>query len=147
MDRLVLVSDRLGDVTAASLVCAEVRHRYDLKLLPQLALDPEQISPFQMTMLMPDLVLAVAMDFQRVGLAIGIDDKTKLDPDTLWRIPTDIDLNITPVPLPFRKLTRQDLVVLNNRVAGNRGRANRKPKQSTTVTSPSLASTGPEENE
>jgi hypothetical protein len=136
-------------VTAASLICAEVDRRYRLNLLPHLALDPEQIIPFQMTMLMPDLVLAVAMDFQRVGLAIGVGDKIKsvIDPDTLWRIPTDIDLNIVLVPLPFRKLPRQDLVVLNNRLAGNRGRANRKPEQSATATSPFVTSTGPEGNE
>jgi hypothetical protein len=131
-------------VTAASLVCAEVRHRYDLGLLPHLALDPEQIIPFQMAMLMPDLVLAVAMDFQRVGLAIGIGDKIKpvLDPDTLWRIPTDIDLNITPIALPLRKLTQHDLIILGDRRAGNRGRANRKPEPSTTGTSPLLVDTG-----
>jgi hypothetical protein len=136
-------------VSAASLVCAEVRHRYGLKQLPHLALDPGQIAPFQMTMLMPDLVLAAAIDFQDVGLAIGTNDNIRpvLDPDTLWRIPTDKDLNIAPVPLPFRKLTKKDHEILRDRRAGNRGQANLKPEKSATVISSLSTRTGPEENE
>ena len=74
---------------------------------------------------MPDLVLAVAMEFERYGLGVASDARSEpaLDPDRIWRISPDI--NVLPLSPPIRKLRRQDTVVLNNRRAGNRGRANR----------------------
>jgi hypothetical protein len=112
-------------VTAATLICAEVRHRFGGRRPGSAGLRPTQFVPFQMTMLMPGLVLAVAIEFERHGLGIASDVCTvpALDPDTLWRIPPDI--NVTQLPPPFRKLRPQDIAVLNNRRAGNRGRANR----------------------
>jgi len=47
----------------------------------------------------------------------------KFDPNTLWRIPPDI--NVVPLPPPSRNIRPQDLCVLNKRRAGNRGRVNR----------------------
>jgi hypothetical protein len=47
-----------------------------------------------------------------------------LDPETLWRIPPDI--NVAPLPPPARKIRSQDKVILNDRRAGNRGRANQR---------------------
>ena len=81
-----------------------------------------QIIPFQMALLMPDLVLAVAMEFERRGIHVASPARKEsaLDPDTLWRIPAEI--NVVPFPLLIRKLRQQDIVVLNNRRAGNRGR-------------------------
>jgi hypothetical protein len=78
-----------------------------------------------MALLMPDLVLAVAMEFERLGLGLVSDSRAEpaLDPDTLWRIP--VDIKVVPVPPPVRKLRPEDIVVLNNRRAGNRGRANK----------------------
>jgi hypothetical protein len=77
-----------------------------------------------MTMLMPDFVVAVAMEFQRYGLSVvpHARNEPALDPETLWRIPPDID--VVPFPLPVRKIGVQDLTVLNKRRAGNRGTAN-----------------------
>ena len=74
-------------------------------------------------MLMPDLVLAVALEFERLGLSVVAHAKTEptLDPDVLWRIP--LDINVTPLPPPIRKIRLQDLKVLSNRRAGKRGRA------------------------
>jgi hypothetical protein len=110
--------------TAATLICEQARHRFRDRPPGPAGLSPTQFVPFQMTMLMPDLVLAVAMEFERYGLGLALDARPEpaLDPDTLWRIPADI--NIAPLPPPFRKLRPQDIVVLNNRRAGNRGRAN-----------------------
>jgi hypothetical protein len=84
----------------------------------------DQFIPFQMTMLMPDLVLAVALEFQRVGLSVvpHARNEPTLDPETLWRVPADI--NVASLPPPTRKIRAQDLVVLNDRRAGNRGKAN-----------------------
>jgi hypothetical protein len=80
-----------------------------------------------MTLLMPDLVIAAALSFERLGLshvphALG---EPNLDPETLWRIPPDI--NVVPIPPPVRKIRPQDLVVLNERRAGNRGKGKKPP--------------------
>jgi hypothetical protein len=110
-------------VTAAVLVAAEVqtRHRtapYGLAL--------HQLQPFRMAMLLPDLVIAVAMTFADYGLSQVAHGRTKpmLDPESLWRIPTDI--NIDPLPPPVRQITKTDRAVLKARRAGNRGKAKRR---------------------
>ena len=43
--------------------------------------------------------------------------------ETVWRIP--IDVNVVPLPPLIRKLRLQDILVLNNRRAGTRGRAHK----------------------
>ena len=112
-------------VTAATVICAHARNtRRD----EPFGLSENQFSPFQMTMLMPDLVLCVALEFQRLGLSSASDASTepmsdaeaKLDPETLWRIP--LDINVVPIPPPTRKIRAEDIAVLNARRAGNRGR-------------------------
>jgi hypothetical protein len=81
-------------------------------------LSPTQFVPFRMALLMPDLLLAVAMEFERCGLGLVPDVRPEpaLNPNTVWRIPTDI--NLLPVPLLVRKIRSQDIIVLNNRRAG-----------------------------
>ena len=110
-------------VTAATLICAEARIVSHNQPFGPLGLSVIQIIPFQMAMLMPDLVLAVALEFERYGLSVVPHARTEpaLDPETVWRIPSDI--NVAPFPLPIRKMRAQDLKVLNNRRAGNRGKA------------------------
>jgi hypothetical protein len=110
-------------VAAASLICAEARHMFRNRPLGPSGLSATQIIPFQMAWLMPDFVLAVAMEFERYGLGVASNSRKEsvLDPDTLWRIPADI--NAVPFPLLIRKLRPRDIVVLNNRRAGNRGQA------------------------
>jgi hypothetical protein len=54
----------------------------------------------------------------------GLEQPT-LDPQTLWRIPPDI--NVVPIPLPVRKIRLEDRVVLNKRRAGNRGKGKTSP--------------------
>ena len=111
-------------VTAATLICAEARTRYRNKPSEPFGLWFDQFIPFQMTMLMPDLVLAVALDFERLGVSVVPHARSEptLDPETLWRIPPDI--NVAPLPPPTRTIRAQDIAVLNNRRAGNRGKAN-----------------------
>jgi hypothetical protein len=108
-------------VTAATLICAEARKR---RRNEPFGLDADQFLPFQMVMLMPDLVLAIALSFEDHGLSNVPYARTEpiLDPTTLWRIPSAV--NVVPLPPPNRKIRSQDLAVLNARRAGNRGRAN-----------------------
>ena len=111
-------------VTAATLICAEVRTRFRNVPPGPAALSPTQYVPFQLALLMPDLILAVAAEFQIYGLDVREDRPTPaFDPDTVLRIPAEI--NVVPLPPPARKLRPQDVVILNERRAGKRGRANR----------------------
>jgi hypothetical protein len=111
-------------IAATTLICAEARTRYRNKPLWPGGLSWSQFIPFQMTMLMPDLVLAVGLEFERVGLSALPHGRTEpiLDPAAVWRIPPDI--NVVPIPPPMRKIRAEDLVVLNHRRAGSRGKAN-----------------------
>jgi hypothetical protein len=106
-------------ITAAALICAEARTRYRNGPLEPSGLGRDQFRPFQMAFLMPDLVLAVSLDFERLGLTPARTEPT-LDPQTVWRIPKDI--NVTLLPLLKRKIRRQDVSILNRRRAGNRGK-------------------------
>src|SRR5258707_1825989 len=75
-------------------------------------------------MRMQELVLAVGFEFERVGLSALPQGRTEpiLDPAAVWRIPPGI--NVVPIPPPIRKIRAEDLVVLNHRRAGSRGKAN-----------------------
>ena len=111
-------------VTAAALICADVHHRVPKEEIGEFGLPVNQFLPFPLAMMMPDLVLAVALEFERFGLSQIPHGQTKstLNPDTLWRIPSDI--NVTPVAPPARKIRTEDFAVLNPRRAGNRGLPN-----------------------
>lgn len=85
----------------------------------------DQLSPFHITLLMPDFVLAAGRSFEEFALTISGRPDAGLDPATLWRIPEDI--NVTPVLPPPRNIRPIDKLILNARRAGNRGRRN-KPK-------------------
>ena len=93
-----------------------MRHRnapYGLKL--------EQLQPYRVAMLLPELVIAVAMSIERYGLEyLGHGQIDPLfSPKTLWRIPPDS--NVEPVEFPARKVSKEHLAFLNARRAGNRG--------------------------
>jgi|SRR5262249_5788289 len=116
-------------VTAAALICAQARIRYRDE---PFGLSENQILPFQMAMLMPDLLLCVASDYERLGLS-GVLDVCReptsgaepgFNPETLWHIPSDI--NVVPIPAHIRKIRGLDKTILAGRRPGNRGRANRR---------------------
>jgi hypothetical protein len=111
-------------VTAGSLICLEARVRSSKESFGPFGLNPDQFGPLQMVLMMPDLVLAVALEFERYGLNQIARTEPALDPKTLLRIPPDI--NVASLPPPMRKVGHQDLAILNERRAGNRGRANRR---------------------
>ena len=109
-------------VTAAVLVSGEAQTRHQsAPFAKRLA----QFQPYRMAMLVPELVISVAMTFENDGLSAAPSCKAPLfDPESLWRIP--VNINLTSVPPPDRKITTADLAVLSARRAGNRGRANRR---------------------
>ena len=104
--------------TAAVLVAGEVQTRH--RTAP-FGLQLAQFQPYQMAMLLPDLVIAVAMTVQDYGLEQVSHARTEplFNPETVWRIPSDI--NVAPLLFPERKVTAEDVAVLNARRAGNRG--------------------------
>jgi hypothetical protein len=85
---------------------------------------PKKLMPFHIVLLMPDLVLAVGRSFEEFELTkINSRSDAGLDPETLWRIPSDV--NVAPVAPPARNIRPEDKLVLNERRAGNRGKSNR----------------------
>jgi len=83
----------------------------------------DQLSPFHMVLLMPDLVLGVAQSFEKFALSrISSRVDAGIDRNTLWRIP---DVNVVPVSPPARNIRSIDKAILNARRAGNRGARNR----------------------
>jgi len=84
----------------------------------------DEFLPFHIALLMPDFVLAVAKSFEDFALTkVTRRVDAGLAPETLWRIPEDI--NVVPVPPPPRTIRVEDTRILNVRRAGNRGRRNR----------------------
>jgi hypothetical protein len=111
-------------VTSAALICSEVRSKFGNLRPGPAGLSPTLFTCFQMAFRMLDLLLSVAKNFEAYGLrVIEARPQPAFDPDTVWRIPTDI--NVSPVPPPIRKLRQQDIVVLKNRRAGNRGKTHK----------------------
>jgi hypothetical protein len=111
-------------VAAAVLVSAEAQTRHRAAPYP---IRLHKLQPFRMAMLIPELVIAVAMSFEKYGLHTVAHGRTEpmFDPETLWRIPPDI--NVAPLPLPPREIRPIDLAVLNERRAGNRGKPKSPP--------------------
>jgi hypothetical protein len=106
-------------VAAAVIVVADMKERH--KRTP-LIFELRQLLPFRVTLLMPELIIGLGITIQRYGLQVPDlgQSESIFDPRTLWRIPEDI--NVAPVPMLSRKLRREDVVILNARRAGNRGK-------------------------
>jgi hypothetical protein len=84
-------------------------------------LELKQLSPFHVTMLLPDLVLGVARSFEDFALSkVSGRSDAGPDPETLWRIPANV--NVVRIPPPARKIRPVDKAILRARRAGNRGR-------------------------
>ena len=109
--------------TAAILISADVQTRH--RMAPFL-LRLHQFQPYRMAMLLPEITISVAMSIEKYGLGFVPNGRNEplFDPETLWRIPSDINLN--PIDPPPRKIIKTDLAVLSARRARNRGAANRR---------------------
>jgi hypothetical protein len=112
-------------IAATILICADMRTR---QIRAPLGLELQQLLPIRVVLMLPELVLAVGLAFQEYGLNDFPKGGTEpmFDPETLWRIPADI--NVSPLSPPIRKIRSQDCAVLNSRRAGNRGRAGRETR-------------------
>jgi len=108
--------------TAVIVVCYDLKIRREGGTLP---LHPQQLLPLRVILAVPELILAVGMELERYGLNYVPkgQDESMFDPETLWRIPADI--NVAPRKPPVRTVPRKTIAILNARRAGNRGRANR----------------------
>jgi hypothetical protein len=95
-------------VTAATLICGEARTKACNEPFGPFGLSIDQFGPFQMAMLMPDLVLAAALEFEQRGLGHVAHARTEpaLDPETLWRTPPDI--NVASLSPPTRATTHAE---------------------------------------
>jgi hypothetical protein len=109
-------------VAAAILVCADMR--ITNRRTP-LGLELQQLLPLRVVLMVPELIIAVTLAYEKYGLAYIPKGTTEpmFDPETLWRIP--VNINVEPLAPVIRKIRPQDTVVLNARRAGNRGPAKR----------------------
>jgi hypothetical protein len=110
-------------IAATIAICFEVQtsHRKN-----PFGIGLQELHPIWVACLMPDLILGLALTYQEYGLNSmqSGSGEPMLDPESVWRIPSDI--NIGPVSPPVRTILTPEIVILNARRAGNRGRANRR---------------------
>jgi hypothetical protein len=116
-------------IAAVILVCFDMQTRNRQK---PLGLGLQELLPMRVVCSLPDLVIGIALTYENYGLSSTAKGGTEpmLDSETVWRTPRDV--NVEPVPLPSRSILLEEIIVLNTRRAGNRGRANR---NKTTLTS------------
>jgi hypothetical protein len=116
-------------VTAATIITADARERAKVKPIGEFGPHARKLPPLHITMLMPDFVLSVALWLQEYGLKNIPQSREQpmLDPETLWRVPPNI--NVVAVPPPARKIDSHGIAVLNARRAGSRGKS--KPRKTT----------------
>lgn len=109
-------------IAAVILVCFDMHTRNRQK---PFGLGLQELLPMRVACLVPDLIIGVGLTYEKYGLSRAAEGGkgSMLDPQTVWRIPPDI--NIEPVPPPPRSILSEEIVILNARRAGNRGRVNR----------------------
>ncbi len=123
-------------VTAATIICSHARSQakvpsrdedpewFAVRPFGQFGLQAGQFQPFIIAMMTPDFVIAVALWWQKYGLTFIPHSRREplLDPATAWLIRRDV--NVARVAPAQRKLTRQDILLLNKRRAHKGRRAN-----------------------
>jgi hypothetical protein len=120
-------------VTAATIICCEAHESAKVKPFGEFGLPRSQLRPFNIAMLLPDFVLSLALFWRNYGLEhySQARDEPMLDPETLWRIPPD--MNVSPIKPPVRKIDQRAIAILNARRAGNRGKG--KHRETTPISS------------
>ena len=108
-------------VAAVITVCADMQRRNRQK---PLGVGSQDLLPIRVACLVPELIIGVGLHYQEYGLKCLSMGGTEpmFNPETLWRIPEDI--GIERVLPPGREILPEEIVILNARRAGNRGRAN-----------------------
>jgi hypothetical protein len=109
-------------IAATMAVCLDVQTRNRQKPLGLGGF--QDLLPTRMVCMVPDVILGVALTYEKYGLNSIAKGGTEpmLDPATVWRIPENI--NVEPVEPPVRKILTDEIAILNARRAGNRGVAN-----------------------
>jgi hypothetical protein len=108
-------------IAAVIAVCADIQRRNREQ---PLGVGLQDMLPMRVVFLVPELVIGVGLHYQQYGLnyiAKG-GSEPMFDPETLWRIPENI--GIEPMLPLVREILPEEIVILNTRRAGNRGRAN-----------------------
>jgi hypothetical protein len=108
-------------IAAVIAVCADIQRRNREQ---PLGIGLQEMLPIRVGCLFPELVIGVGLHYQHYGLnyiAKG-GSEPMFDPETLWRIPESI--GIEPMLPLVREILPEEIVILNARRAGNRGRAN-----------------------
>ncbi len=109
-------------IAAVIAVCADIQRRNREQ---PLGVGLQDMLPIRLVFLVPELIIGVGLHYQQYGLNSMAKGGTEpmFDPETLWRIPENI--GIEPVLPPRREILPVEILILNARRAGNRGRANR----------------------
>ena len=108
-------------ITAIIAVCADIQRRNRQQ---PFGIGLQDMLPIRVVCLVPELVIGVGLHYQQYGLkcvSVG-GAELMLDAETLWRIPEGI--GIEPVLPLVRQILPDEILILNGRRAGNRGRAN-----------------------
>lgn len=113
--------DAVHLIAAAIAVCADIQRRNRTQ---PLGIGLQDMLPIRVVCLVPELVTGVGLHYQQYGLNCLAKGGTEpmFDPETLWRIPENI--GIEPMLPLVREILPDEIVTLNARRAGNRGRAN-----------------------
>jgi hypothetical protein len=108
-------------IAAVIAVCADIQRRNRNQ---PLGIGLQDMLPIRLVFLVPEIVIAVGLHYQQYGLNCIAKGGTEpmFDPETLWRIPENI--GIEPMLPLVREILPEEIVTLNARRAGNRGRAN-----------------------
>ena len=107
-------------IAAVIAVCADIQRRNRNQ---PLGIGLQDMLPIRVVCLVPELVIGVSLHYQQYGLNCMVKGGAEpmFDPETLWRIPKNI--GIEPMLPLVREILPDEIVILNARRAGNRGRA------------------------
>lgn len=101
-------------VTATVALAAEARRRTEAE---QWGLEPVQLQPYRIAMVVPEAIVALGRAYQDYGLSAQVygQDEPPLTPADVWRIPDEI--NVESVNPPARPVRPEYLAVLRERQA------------------------------
>jgi len=102
-------------IASAIAVCFDIQTRNRQE---PFGLGLQELLPMRVACLVPDLIIGIGLTYEKYGLSRAAEGgkESMLDPQTVWRIP--LDINIEPAPPPPRSILSEEIVNLNARRAG-----------------------------